>query len=197
MKFLRQTRARRRRLAVAWAMVFPAVAFAAETPPKPAETPAAKSSAVPGEPAMTTATYGDWTLRCQRVGEGDNAAKVCEVAQTIQIQGQQAPIAQVAIGHAPPKGLHATIVLPTNISLPSVVHLGGDDPKEKSLDLAWTRCLPGGCYADAMAPDDLVASWRAASKPLTLKFVAANGQKIEFPLSVRGLPQALDALAKQ
>ena len=167
----------------------PGNTFAGDAAPKPAP--------VSDEPAMTTATYADWTLRCQRVGEGDAAQKVCEVAQTIQIQGQQAPIAQFAIGRLPSKALHATIVLPTNISLPSLVHIGGDDPKEKTLDLAWTRCLPNGCYADAVLSDEVLASWRSAAKPRSVKFGAANGQNVEFALSLRGLPKALDALAKQ
>ncbi len=167
-------------------------------PPKPAETaPAAKPAAVSSEPAVTTATYGDWLLRCQRPAEGDGAAKVCEVAQTIRVQGQQTPISVFAIGRQPNKTLHATVVLPTNIALPSLVRIRSADGKEKPLDLNWTRCVPGGCYADAVLPDDILASWRAASEGRTLKFASAGGKDIELPLSLRGLPQALDALSKQ
>jgi invasion protein IalB len=167
-------------------------------PPRPAVTaPAAKPAAVSSEPAMTTATYGDWLLRCQRPAEGDSAAKVCEVVQTIQVQGQQAPIAVFAIGRQPNKTMHATVVLPANIALPSLVRVGSADGKDKVLELNWTRCLPGGCYADAVLPDDLLPAWRAASQARTLKFASAAGRDVELPLSLRGLPQALDALAKQ
>ena len=166
-------------------------------PPKPAElAPAAKPATVSAEPAMTTATYGDWLLRCQRPAEGDNAAKICEVVQTIRVQGQQAPIALFGIGRQGNKTLHATVVLPTNIALPSVVRVGSADGK-KILDLNWTRCLPGGCYADAVLPDDLLAAWRAETEARTLKFASAGGKDVELPLSLHGLPQALDALAKQ
>jgi len=167
-------------------------------PPRPAETaPAAKPATVSSEPAMTTATYGDWLLRCQRPAEGDAAAKICEVVQTIQVKGQQAPIAVFAIGGQPNKTFHATVVLPTNIALPSLVRVGSADGKEKAFDLNWTRCVPGGCYADAALPDDILAAWRAASEARTLKFASAAGRDVELPLSLRGLPQALDALAKQ
>ncbi len=167
-------------------------------PPKPAETaPAAKPATVSSEPAVTTATYGDWLLRCQRPAEGDGAAKICEVGQTIRVQGQQAPIAVFAIGRQPNKTLHATVVLPTNVALPSLVRVGSADGKEKPLELNWTRCVPGGCYADAVMPDDILASWRVASEARTLKFASAAGKDVELPLSLRGLPQALDALAKQ
>jgi invasion protein IalB len=46
-------------------------------------------------------------------------------------------------------------------------------------------------------PDDILASWRVASEARTLKFASAAGKDVELPLSLRGLPQALDALAKQ
>ena len=56
--------------------------------------------------------------------------------------------------------------------------------------------MPGGCYADAVLPDDLLAVW-ALTEARTLKFASAGGKDVELPLSLHGLPQALDALAKQ
>jgi invasion protein IalB len=45
-------------------------------------------------PSATTATYGDWVVRCaEQVG-----TRTCEAAQTIYAQGQQNPIALIAIG---------------------------------------------------------------------------------------------------
>ena len=79
-------------------------------PPKPPESaPVGKPAIVSAEPAMTTATYGDRLLRCQRPAEGDSAAKICEVVQTIRVQGQQAPIALFGIGRQGNKTLHATV----------------------------------------------------------------------------------------
>jgi invasion protein IalB len=160
---------------------------AATASPSPAPTPPVSS-----EPGATTATFGDWVLRCQ----GAAAARVCEVALTVQIQGQQAPIAQFAIGRAPDKTLRATVVLPTNIQLPSIVRIAGD-AKDKTLELNWTRCLPGGCFASAPFPDDVMQSWRTGGEPRKLTFVSAAGQGVVLPISLRGLPQAIDALPKE
>lgn len=165
-------------------------ALAAETP-KPAAPPAVVSD----EPAATTATYGDWMLRCQRLPEGSKPERFCEVAETIQLQGSQSPIVQIALGRlAADKALQATLVLPTNISLPSVVQFGA---KDKPRELAWTRCTPGGCFAAASLPDDVVKAWRGASEPGQLYFKDASGREVGFPVSFKGLAQALDALAKE
>src|SRR5690348_16533453 len=97
----------------ALALVIFAAPAAAQTPPapqapqakRPAPSPAptrpapsagsvAQNPSVEGSPTATTATYGDWVVRCSQSGD----TQFCEVAQTIFLQGQQAPIAVVAIG---------------------------------------------------------------------------------------------------
>ncbi|WP_271023478.1 hypothetical protein [Rhizobium sp. RCAM05973] len=67
-----------------------------------AAAPASSAAPVSSEPNTTTASFGDWTLRCQRVGEAGKATRVCEVAQAMQVQGQTAPVAQIAIGRLSP-----------------------------------------------------------------------------------------------
>jgi invasion protein IalB len=62
------------------------------------------------EPSSTWASYGDWIMRCQRLGAGDDAERVCEVAQLIHAQDQQNPVAEVAIGRLKKtEPLHLTI----------------------------------------------------------------------------------------
>eukprot|EP01037_Dinobryon_pediforme_P014073 gene14073-14191_t len=164
-------------------------AYAAETPkPVPMAVP------VSGEPTTTTASFGDWLMRCQRMPEGANPAKICEVAETIQVQGQPAPIAQIAIGRVTmDKPLNITVVLPSNTIFPSVVHVG---TKDKDRELAWTRCLQGGCFAEASLSEDVLKAWRGAAEAGKLTFKDASGRDIAFPVSFKGLAQALDALAK-
>jgi invasion protein IalB len=40
-------------------------------------------------------------------------------------------------------------------------------------------------------------SWRAGGEPRKLTFVSAAGQGVTLPISLRGLPQAIDALPKE
>ena len=51
----------------------------------------ATSPALAQAPRLTTATYDDWTVRCEMAG----AVKTCEIEQTSQVQGQ--PFSQVAL----------------------------------------------------------------------------------------------------
>ena len=164
----------------------------ATEPPKPQPAANAAPAPVTSDPATTTASYGDWVLRCQRLAEGTKPGQICEVAQIIQIQGQQGPFAQIALGRLPgDKQLNVTVVLPSNISLPSVARLEG---KDKAKDLAWTRCTPGGCIAGAAMTDDVLKSWRSSTEAGKLTFKDALGRDIGLPISFRGMSQALDAL---
>lgn len=160
---------------------------AAKPPPGPVST----------DPQMTTANYGDWVLRCQRIGDGAAAQRLCDVAQSIQTQGAQAPIAQIAFGRiAAADPLRLTLVLPPNISFPSSPRMAVDDKDPRTIDLSWRRCLPDGCFADAEMKDDLLQHWRAQTTQGQLRFKDSAGRDVALPFSFRGLAQALDALAK-
>lgn len=169
--------------------------------PAPAATaPAAASPAVAPvstEPTTTTASFGDWVLRCQRLGEGEAGPRICEVVQVTQVQGQKTPIAQIAIGRAAAgEPLRVTVVLVPDLSFPSSAQVVGES-NGPVLDLPWRRCLPGGCFADAVAKDDLLKRWRGLTEPGRIVVKSAAGREVAIPLSFRGLAPALDALAKE
>lgn len=159
--------------------------------------PAIGSPGVASEPRLTTASYGDWVLRCMRVG-AENALRLCEVAQTMQVQGRPDPVAQIAVGRLPnQEDLRVTILLPANVSFPSSVRITQAKDNGNGLELAWRRCIPGGCLADAAAPEAVLESWRGADEAARITFKDAESREITVPLSFRGLGPALDALAKE
>ena len=158
--------------------------------------------AVPSDPQQTSASFGDWVVRCERPPQV-GAGRICEAAQALVIKGQQGPIAQIAFGHAPhDKGgdpnLMLTVLLPVSISLDKTAKLGpgpaGDDPAATTL--TFRRCLPGGCFADAKADPALMKALRSTTKPGHLTFADAAERTLSLPISFRGLPQALDQLAR-
>lgn len=165
----------------------------AQTPPAAQPQP----PAVPATPDRTTAAFGDWVLRCERTGEGTASVRICEVGQSIQVQGQGA-IAQIAIGRVS-KGepLKLTIVLQPNISFPSTIKVAVDEKDTQPLELGWRRCLPGACIADGTVTDQLLQKYRARTEPGRFTFKDAGGRDVALPLSFRGLAQGLDALAKE
>ena len=162
---------------------------------------AADTAAPPvgAEPQNTSATYGDWILRCSRTGEGDKAARACEIALPFQIQvgGKEAPFGQLAIGRATVKDpFHITFIMSPNVAFPSDVKLMTDDKDTQSVALSWSTCIPSLCRADGEFKDDQLKRWKALTANGQLIFRQSNGQPTPIPVSVRGLPQALEALAK-
>jgi invasion protein IalB len=165
---------------------------AAKSPAAAAPAPAAPAPAAPADPAQTTATYGDWVLRCVRPEKGPH---VCELVQSMVVQGQQQPVAQVAVGYD--KGdLRFTLLVPPAISLSRGPTLGAANDT-KHFDLAWRRCLPNGCFADVQVGPELQKTLRGRSEPMQLNFKDAAERDVNLPLSMRGLVPALDALAKE
>lgn len=164
--------------------------------PQPVAPAASVPPAVSADPQLTTATFGDWLLRCQRVGEGAQSVRSCEVAQTLQAEGQ-GMIAQIAVGRiAADAPLRVTVLLPSNLSFPSSVKIAIDDKDDQPADLAWKRCLAAGCIADSDMKDDILKRWRAQAGQGRMRFRDAVAREITLPFSFRGLAQALDALAK-
>ncbi|RST87917.1 invasion protein [Aquibium carbonis] len=188
---------------VGLAALLSVTAALAQTAPVPAPRPE-----VPADPAVTTATFGDWLLRCVRqpapAGEAGQksdrlTAQTCEVVQTIKVQGQAQPIAQLAIGRLPDsEQLIMTAVLPVNISLPGQVGVIVDPkaPADGAIILEWRRCAGGSCFADTRPDDGSLRPLRAGEAG-QIRFADAGGRIISVPVSWRGLDQALAALEKQ
>ena len=170
----------------------------APTPPAPAAAPvaaptptAAPTSAPSPAPQQTTATFGDWVMRCT-AGE---AGQLCELVQGVQRDDK--PVAQMAIGR-PGKGMPMQFTL---LIAPSVAFAAPPtlSPAKESdgapLRLEWRRCIPGACMADTPLTDDALRTIKNWSEAGRVTFLDAAGRPTALPVSPRGLGPALDALA--
>lgn len=165
--------------------------------PAPAPVAPQASAARPADarvdPARTTATYDDWTLRCDR----STGTFVCEIVQSVTTGGP--PVAAFAVGRSTrAEPLRLTLLTPHNISIeanPRLLAAEGDRDMPP-LDLAWRRCLPAGCFADAALNDDALRRLRARTDPLRLTFTDGAGREVALPFSLRGLGPALNALIR-
>ena len=147
-------------------------------------------------PQRTTATYGDWTMRCE-LQPGPPPVKQCEMVQTATAQGQANPIAQVAIGRATKtEPFHVVIQLPINVWIPAGVHFVYD-PKVQGITAAFKRCVPVGCFADFDLTEDLLKKLRALTAQGKYEFKDAAQRVVAIPISFTGFGQAYDALLKE
>ena len=181
-------------LAAGLAAMTPALAQAPASAPK-ASAPSVAQAALPDR---TTASFGDWTLRCERRRDGGTPAKLCELAQSIQRAGDAGPLAQIALGRlAPGDPLKLTVVLPLNVALGTAPKVMVDAKDGPSLQTSWQRCLPAGCLASTSLPDETVRKLRTAGETGKLDYHDAADRDLSLPFSLRGLPEALDALARE
>ena len=163
--------------------------------PKPAAAPPA--APVTADPSVTTATYGDWTARCEK-GTGDQSQRICEAVQTVQLPNQQVAVAQIAFGHSASKDpLKLVVVLPVDVWFPSTVKVAASDKDANPVELQWRRCLPVGCFAESAASDDSAKRWHGESGQGRIIYKNGLNRDVTLPVSFRGLAQALDSLAKQ
>lgn len=174
------------------------LAGAALAGPAFAQAPAAAPA--PAGPTQTTATYGDWTLRCVSPPAGAGGARTCEVVQTLSIRPQpQAaaqPVAQVALGSvAKGQPLQLTVVLPVAVSIARTPQLKAGETV--LLTLVWRRCLPAGCFADVVPTAEQLRTLRARTANLQLAFQDAANQDQALTVLPKGLTASLDALAKE
>jgi invasion protein IalB len=154
---------------------------AAQAPPPPA--------VVTPQPDRTTASYGDWVLRCDLAATGERS---CEVAQTIQdARGQL--LAHITARRAPAGGqMLLTVQVGTNIAIPEPVRLMIDE--QAALNLAFRRCLPRGCFAELQLPDSDAVSFAQRAEAARFDYRGADGASLSIPVSLRGLAPSLEAL---
>ena len=166
-------------------------------------TQAAPSSTRPPEPDRSSATFGDWTLRCeQRVAEAATpAVRHCELVQAVQDQSGK-PVAQFAIGRVSrthPWRLVA--MLPVNLTLtePGRLTLGGGRSAngQAAIEMTLRACGPNGCLADVLPDAALVARLRGLEQQGSLAFRDATNTEVQMPFSTRGLAVAWAALERE
>jgi invasion protein IalB len=164
-----------------------------QAPAPPAQAPPA---AVDQNPQRTTASYGDWVVRCEVVA-GPPQQKNCDMEQLAQVQGQANPISRVAIP-LPQKGEPPKlfIQLPINVSFTVQIKVTTND-KDAGITTPFRRCVPAGCFAEIELKDDLQKKFRGAAEAGKITFKDAADRDVAIPLSFKGFAQAFEALLKQ
>ena len=160
--------------------------FAIVASPAAAQQPAAAAQTPPvsADPQTTAATFGDWILGCVALQDAaKSTARRCEITQSIQVQGA-GRIAQVVVGRMDAKApLLLTVVLPSNISFGTAVRVSVDEKDAQPVDLAWQRCLPGGCFSNIELKDDVLKRYRAlhGTRPSAIQ---GRGRSRDYPANL-------------
>ena len=88
-------------------------------------------------------------------------------------------------------------MLPPNVTLPASPKLFVDGKDAASVDLAWVRCLSGGCFATADVSDELLRKLKSSATPGRIECHDAANREVKPPVSFRGFDEVFDALGKE
>lgn len=170
----------------------PSVLAQSVSPLPPASPPAGPA------PDQTTASYGDWTLRCNRRVDLTPPRRFCEMALIVQKPGEASAQGQVAVGRvARNEPLKVTAVLPPNLAFKTAPKLVTDGKDAVAIELAWTRCISGACFSDAPLSEETLSKLRSRTEAGRIDYRDGTDREASLPVSFRGFSQALDALARE
>lgn len=161
----------------------------------------AATAQTPGNTASTTsATYGNWLLRCESRKVETRTVKACEVSTNVTVKGENGAsgtAAIVAFGRHPDKeGWQVALQLPIIVWLPTGAKLGIGD-EAPLVDATFVACRPTLCSAGATVGDTVIARMRSATTDLTVNYRAQTQQAVKVTLPINGLSEALTALGKE
>lgn len=140
-------------------------------------------------PQATTATYQDWTLRCDHLPE-DPPRRVCEIVQAVRANDGQAVLAQLVLGRpAPDQPVKLIVQLPPGVWLPANVTLSA--PGGASVSAHYTRCL-NLCVAEADVEAAFIEALKAGTDHASLLFQDGGRRIIELPISLIGFTAAFN-----
>lgn len=153
----------------------------------PPAAPAARAVPVPDR---TTASYGDWTLRCQQAAGAEGRS--CDVMLTVLDQRAQ-PLVQLVMRRGPGPAnlvLTAQVGVSATVSEPARLLVG-----ETAIStLPFQRCLVQGCFAEVQQEEAQITGAAGQAEALQLQYRNGEGAPLAFPIPLRGLAAALQAL---
>lgn len=149
------------------------------------------------DPTATTAVYGDWTVNCSTIGEGDEAQKVCESIQIITINPSNQAIAKIAIGQLPGSD-DISIVYQTLAGVwlrDPVVFAASEAEGATSIEATYSRCRNGSCFADTELTREMISALISApeASPALLTYTGRQRTGLRIVISLDGFAPALAA----
>ncbi|ACK52204.1 putative invasion protein B [Methylocella silvestris BL2] len=88
------------------------------------------------------------------------------------------------------------ILVPVNVTIaPGLEVLA--DPAQPALKIPLKTCIQAACFSEIELNNDQLQLFRNRSQPAQITFTDPRGNPVKIALSLKGLDQALDALAKR
>jgi invasion protein IalB len=157
----------------------------------PHANPPASQAATPRSEAEVEGSFGNWTLLCGK--EGQDKRERCSLVMPLVEKKSQKLVFRVIVTYGPQNRLILRVDSPTGIALQRGLEFSPDT--EKIYPMAFQTCLPMGCKALLLMPDDLRKDL-VASKQGAITVYALNGKAVRTVTTLTGFAKGLAALDK-
>jgi invasion protein IalB len=161
-------------------------------PSSHAAAPATQGNA-PRPTAKVAGSYGSWTLLCGKEGNDKAAKERCSLVMPLVEKESQKLVFRVIVTYGPRNNLVLRVDSPTGIALQRGLEFSPDT--QKTYRMAFQTCLPMGCKALLLMPDDLKKEL-IASKEGAITVYALNGKAVRTVTPFTGFAKGLAALDK-
>ncbi|MEZ5874246.1 MAG: invasion associated locus B family protein [Hyphomicrobiales bacterium] len=160
----------------------------------PAPAPAPNGAPNAAQPqAKVEGSFGSWTLLCGKEGQDKDAKERCSLVLPLVEKETQKLVFRIIVTYGPQGNLVLRVDGPTGVALQRGVEFSPDT--KKVYRMAFQTCLPMGCKALLLVPDDLKKEL-AAAKQGAITVYALNGKPVQTLTSLEGFAQGLAALDK-
>jgi invasion protein IalB len=161
-----------------------------------APTPAAAPAAPGGTPepmARVAGNYGNWTLLCGKENDDKTAPERCSLVMPLIEKDSQKLVFRVIVTYGPNDNLILRVDSPTGIALQRGLEFSPDT--QKIYQMAFQTCLPMGCKALLLMPDDLKKEL-STSPQGAITVYALNGKAVRTITALTGFAEGMAALNK-
>ena len=143
--------------------------------------------------ARVAGSYGNWTLLCGKEGDDKTAPERCSLVMPLIEKDSQKLVFRVIVTYGPNDNLILRVDSPTGIALQRGLEFSPDT--QKIYRMAFQTCLPMGCKALLLMPDDLKKEL-SASKQGAITVYALNGKAVRTVTALTGFAEGMAALNK-
>jgi len=182
-----------KKLALAAVFTVPTVAFAQDTATESTEAPSDLVTGQPVAPEVVSETFGDWTVNCQQLDDGER----CQMQQLL-LNNEQTPAVEVnlfPVAGQPQVFAGGTIVAPLGTLLTGQLTISVDGALGKSYPFAF--CLRDGCVSRVgLTEEDVTGLKKGAAAEVTLAHMSAPGRPIKLKMSLTGFTKAFERMSQ-
>ncbi|WP_331710449.1 MULTISPECIES: invasion associated locus B family protein [unclassified Halomonas] len=139
---------------------------------------------------VTTESFQDWEVRCQRNGEGPSP---CAMAQLITQPDSDQPLMQVILDYPPEADDPVmSFFVPLGVRLAPGMQMSVDDGEP--IQFPYQVCQEQGCRADAPIESSMLQELRSGTTA-TLSMIGPQGDRMDLDISLAGFTDASNRIA--